>query len=136
LGTNLNESGVPEEQKRQLLPFLSQLEQTVIARSRHIEGASVKPRFRIMAEVESDANLHASYPEIIGRTVNLVIKRELHYDWAWLQSAFKADDVSVSVNPEGESARLLINGCLSVRCFSIWHLRNGEHWCLQWHLPP
>lgn len=45
----LDESGVPEEQKRQLLPFLSRLEQTVIARSRHIEGASVKHRFRIMA---------------------------------------------------------------------------------------
>lgn len=131
----LDESGVPEEQKRQLLPFLSQLEQTVIARSRHIEGASVKPRFRIMAEVESDANLHASYPQISRRTVNLVIKREQHYDWAWLQDAFAADGVGVSVNPEGESARLLINGNLSVRCFSIWHRRNGEHWCLQWQLP-
>ncbi len=131
----LSESGVPEEQKQQLLPLLSQLEQAVIARSRHIEGASVKPRFRIMAEVESDANLHASYPEISGRTVNLIIKREQHYDWAWLQSVFKADGVIVSVNPEGESARLLINGDLSVRCFSIWHRRNGEHWCLQWQLP-
>jgi hypothetical protein len=130
----LDESGVPEEQKRQLLPFLSQLEQTVIARSRHIEGASVKPRFRIMAEVESDANLHA-YSEISRRTVNLVIKREHHYDWAWLQDAFAADGVGVSVNPEGESARLLINGDLSVRCFSIWHRRNGEHWCLQWQMP-
>ena len=131
----LNESGVPEEQKRQLLPFLSQLEQAVIARSRHIQGASVKPRFRIMAEVESDANLHAMYPQIRGRTVNLVIKREQHYDWAWLQDAFAADGVGVSMNTEGESVRLLINGDLSVRCFSIWHRRNGEHWCLQWQLP-
>ncbi len=105
----MNESGVPEEQKRQLLPFLSQLEQTVIARSRHIQGASVKPRFRTMAEVESDANLHASYSEIGKRTVNLVIKRELHYDWAWLQSAFKADDVSVSVNPVGQSKKFVAN---------------------------
>jgi hypothetical protein len=65
----------------------------------------------------------------------LVIKREQHYDWAWLQSAFAADGVGVSVNPEGESARLLINSDLSVRCFPIWHRRNGEHWCLQWQLP-
>jgi hypothetical protein len=130
----LDESGVPKKQKQQLIPLLSQLEQTVIARSRHIEGASVKPRFRIMAEVESDANLHA-YSEISRRTVNLVIKREQYYDWAWLQDAFAADGVGVSVNPEGESARLLINGDLSVRCFSIWHRRNGEHWCLQWQLP-
>jgi len=55
--------------------------------------------------------------------------------WAWLQSAFKANDVSVSVNPEGESARLLVNGGLVILCFSIWHRRNGEHWCLQWQLP-
>jgi hypothetical protein len=130
----LNESGVPEEQKQQLLPLLSQLKQAVIARSRHIEGASVKPRFRIMAEVESDANLHV-YSEISRRTVNLVIKREQHYDWAWLQDAFAADGVGVSVNPEGESAWLLINSDLSVRCFPIWHRRNGEHWCLQWQLP-
>ncbi|MFA0759842.1 MAG: hypothetical protein NOOUEUKL_002525, partial [Candidatus Fervidibacter sp.] len=131
----LDESGVSEEQKRQLLPLLSQLKQTVIARSRHIEGASVKPRFRIMAEVESDANLHTSYPEISKRTVNLVIKREKHHNWAWLQDAFKADSVSVSVNPEGESARLLVNSGLVILCFSIWHRRNGEHWCLQWQLP-
>jgi hypothetical protein len=130
----LNESGVPEEQKQQLLPLLSRLKQAVIARSRHIECASVKPRFRIMAEVERDANLHASY-QISRRTVNLVIKREQHYDWAWLQSAFAADGVGVSVNPEGESARLLINSDLSVRCFSIRHRRNGEHWRLQWQLP-
>ena len=126
---------MPEEQKRQLLPFLSQLEQTVIARSRHIQGASVKPRFRTMAEVESDANLHASYSEIGKRTVNLVIKREQYHDWAWLQNNFAADRVSVVVKPEGKGARLVINGDLSVRCFSIWHRRNGEHWCLQWQLP-
>ncbi len=131
----LDESGATEEQKRQLLPLLSQLEQAVIARSRHVECASVKPRFRIMAEVERDANLHVSYPEISGRTVNLVIKQEKHHNWTWLQSAFKADSVIVSVDPEGEGARLLINGHLSVRCFSIWHRRNGQHWCLQWQLP-
>jgi hypothetical protein len=130
----LDESGVPEEQKQQLLPLLSQLKQAVIARSRHIKGASVKPRFRIMAEVESDANLH-TYSEISRRTVNLVIKRKQHYNWAWLKSNFAADGVGVSVNPKGKSARLLINGNLSVRCFSIWHRRNGEHWCLQWQLP-
>ena len=131
----LSESGVPEEQKQQLLTLLAKLEQATIARSRHISGASVKPRFRIMAEVESDANLHASCPEIGERTVKLVIKRERYYDWAWLQNAFLADRVSVVVKPEGEGARLVINGDLSVCCFSIWHRRNGEHWCLQWQLP-
>ncbi len=132
----LNESGVSEEQKKQILPLLAQLDQSTIARSRHICGASVKPRFRIMAEVERDANLHASYPEIGERTVNLVIKREQHYDWMHLKRFFAADGANVMMKPEGKDAMLLvINGDLFVRCFSIWHRRNGEHWCLQWKLP-
>lgn len=130
----LNESGVPEEQKQQLIPLLAQLEQSLIARSRHISGASVKPRFRIMAEVESDANIHA-YSEISPQTVNLVIKREQVHDWDWLQIAFAADGVDVMVIPEGTKATLVVEGNLSLRCFSIWHRRNGEHWCLQWQLP-
>ncbi|MEM3147196.1 MAG: hypothetical protein QXY94_06565 [Archaeoglobaceae archaeon] len=130
----LNESGVPEEQKQQLLPLLAQLEQSLIARSRHIEGASVKPRFRIMAEVESEANIHL-YPEIAPRTVNLVIKREQTYDWEWLQKAFSADRVDVVVTPKGNQAILEVRETTLLCCFSIWHLRNGEHWCLQWQLP-
>ena len=90
----LSETGVPEEQKQQLLPLLAQLKQSAIAQSRHIEGASVKPRFRVMAEVESDANLHA-YPEIKSRTVNLVIKRERYYDWAWLREKFATEGIKV-----------------------------------------
>lgn len=129
----LNEGGVPEEQKQQLLPLLAQLEQSLIARSRHIAGASVKPRFRIMAEVESDANIHA-YPEISPQTVNLVIKREQFHDWDWLQMAFVADGIDIVVMPKGNEATLVVEGTLSLRCFPIWHRRNGEHLCLQWQL--
>lgn len=130
----LSESGVPDEQKQQLLPLLAQLEQSAIAQSRHIEGASVKPRFRIMAEVESDANLH-TYPEIKPRTVNLVIKREQYYDWAWLREKFATEGINAEITPEDDKAQLVIGDSLLVHCFSIWHKRNGEHWCLQWMLP-
>jgi hypothetical protein len=130
----LSEGGVPEEQKQQLLPLLAQLEQTFVARSRHIDGASVKPRFRIMAEVESEANVH-TYLDIAPRTVNLVIKREREHDWQWLEDSFTADGVSVQVFPQGDRATLVVEGDLRLRCFSFWHRRNGEHWCLQWQLP-
>lgn len=130
----LKEIGVSEEQKQQLLPLLAQLEQSMIAHSRHIEGASVKPRFRIMAEVESDANLHA-YPEVKPRTVNLVIKREQYHNWTWLRENFATDGIEVKITPEGDKAKLVIADSLLIRCFSIWHKRNGEHWCLQWQLP-
>ncbi len=96
----LTESQMPEEQQEQVLPWLVRLEQAIIARSRHVEGASVKPRFRIMAEVEKDANIHA-YPEILPRTVNLVFKREEQHSVEWLRYEFAKEGFSVEV----ESAR-------------------------------
>ncbi len=128
----LTESSMPQEQQEQVLPLLARLEQTAIAQSRHVESASVKPRFRIMAEVERDANLHA-YPKILPCTVNLVFKREAHHDWGWLRQEFAKEGYSLELQPEGESAILfVVEKNLQLRCFSIWHRRNGEHWCLQW----
>ncbi len=130
----LSDSGIPEEQKQQLLAVLAQLKQPIIACSRHVPSASVKPRFRIMAEVENDANLH-TYNGISERTVNLVIKREPHDDMEWFQTAFAEDRVDIRVIDEGEQMMLKAGRDLCLRCSSVWHHRNGEHWCLQWNIP-
>ncbi len=130
----LTETEMPEEQQEQVLPWLVRLEQAIIARSRHVTGASVKPRFRIMAEVESDANLH-TYSEISPRTVNFVFKREEHHSVEWLRHEFAKEGFSVEVESAGQRTEFwLVERGWRLDCFSIWHRRNGEHWCLQWSL--
>ncbi|PKK81688.1 MAG: hypothetical protein CVT47_01150 [Thermoplasmata archaeon HGW-Thermoplasmata-2] len=54
-------------------------DQTIIAASQNIEKASIRPRLRIMAEVHSEGNPHSShYPEITGRSLNLIIQSTEH----------------------------------------------------------
>jgi len=134
----LAESGVPEEQRAAVVKRLKDLEQSEIARSRIIERASVKPRLRLMAEVHPEANIHG-YEEIAFRTLNLVIKREAGYDAEWLQRRFVEDGYrNVLVRSEGDALRLELSleGLqLHLKCFSITHKRNGEHWVIQWKLP-
>jgi len=82
-------------------------DQTIIASSQIIEGASVRPRLRIMAEVHSEGNPHSKfYPEITESSLNLI-----------LQSSPQVKELEKEL-----STRIP-----EIEVFSIFHKRNGEH---------
>ena len=87
-------------------------DQTLIAGSQIIEGASVKPRLRIMAEVHPEGNPHSKfYPEITEGSFNLI-----------LQSSPEVKELEKELSahiPE-------------IEVFSIFHKRNGEHIVFQY----
>jgi len=86
-------------------------DQTIIASSQIIEGASVRPRLRIMAEVHPEGNPHSKfYPEITEGSFNFV-----------LQSSPKIKELEKAISasiPE-------------IEVFSIFHKRNGKHTVFQ-----
>ena len=65
-----------EMQKKVEEVFSHLTNQTLIAWSQPIEGASIKPRLRVMAEVNKEGNPHNSknYPEIVEGSVNLILQ--------------------------------------------------------------
>ena len=53
-------------------------DQTIIAGSQSIDKASIKPRLRIMAEVNPEGNPHSQhYPQIESRTINFILPEKL-----------------------------------------------------------
>lgn len=101
----LLESGLPMEKTEEVVANLGSLGREEIAISRHISGASIKPRLRIMSEVEKEGNPH-TYGEIPARTVNLVVKPAVveesspETDWlsqsvAWFQGQVRKEGVVV-----------------------------------------
>lgn len=132
----LDASGVTPAERPHIIELLASLEQTEIARSREIKGASIKPRLRLMAEVHRDARLH-SYPDIKPRTLNLVIKRERGFDEAWLQREFTKEGLQTEVVVDDGAKFLLFSegkSKVKLRYFVILHKRNGEHIVLQYTL--
>lgn len=98
----------PKETLEKVEEALSHItDQTIIASSQIIEGASVRPRLRIMAEVHPEGNPHSKfYPEITERSFNLI-----------LQSSAEIKGIE-----EELSAQIP-----EIEAFSIYHKRNGEH---------
>ena len=87
-------------------------DQTIIAGSQVIEGASVRPRLRIMAEVHTEGNPHSRfYPEISEGSFNLILK-----------SSSEAKEVEAEL-----SSRIP-----EIAIFTIHHKRNGEHIVFQY----
>ncbi len=133
----LEASGMPQTDQKPLIEFLGRLEQTDIAQSREIEKASIRPRFRLMAEVHGDANLHA-YSEIPPRTINLILKRETGYDENWLAREFRREGFdAVRIEQSGATRFLALSHRdqeLHLRFLTITHKRNGEHLVLQYGL--
>lgn len=133
----LEKAGLTEEQRSELAKPLAQLEQGDIARSRSIDKASVKPRFRIMAEAHADGNPHL-YPEIYPRTCNLIIKLpDLHGD-RWVKSLFSASGLQ-SLRMRQAAGDLFVRfehrgQPIKLKVFSIRHKRNGDHLVLQYPL--
>ena len=103
---------IPSELLREIEKSLSYItDQTIIAASQTIEKASVRPRLRIMAEVHTEGNPHSShYPEILERTVNLIIQASSY---------------------EEKAAELISRDASDIETFTIQHKRNGEHMVFQ-----
>jgi hypothetical protein len=118
---------------RQILDKLSTLSRDQIAKVRRIEGASIKPRLRVMAEVEADGNPH-KYDVITGRTINLIFQ---HNDTQSKREAeivaqmFQKDGLTAEVHPENQ---IRIDGTTVTLCL-LQHKRNGVYTVVQAHLP-
>ena len=97
---------IPEEKLKEVEEVLKCItDQTIIAGSKIIEKASVKPRLRIMAEVHSEGNPHSSHYDIPERSFNLILHAS-----------------SVSGDLEAK-----IRQVLDCEIFSLQHKRNGRH---------
>jgi hypothetical protein len=99
---------ISPETLRQVEEVLSHItDQTMIAASQIIDGASVKPRLRIMAEVHPEGNPHSSfYPEILEGSFALILQ--------------------ASQSTKGLERKLCLE-IPEIEVFSVHHKRNGEH---------
>jgi len=98
----------PKETLERVEEALSHItDQTIIASSQIIEGASVRPRLRIMAEVHPEGNPHSKfYPEITEGSFNLILQSSAEIKKIEEELSTKIPEIEV---------------------FSIRHKRNGEH---------
>lgn len=114
---NSGQLEISPEKLSQVQEVLSNItDQTIIATSRIVNGASIRPRLRIMAEVHREGNPHSShYPQISEGTFNFILL-------ANAQSTMLIERL-VSEIPELE-------------IFTIKHLRNGEHIVFQFRFNP
>jgi hypothetical protein len=130
----LQQANIPEEQQQQVLDYLARLERDEIAQSRLIEGASVKPRLRIMSEVVSDANPHL-YKPISARTVNLILKAPdedagLDVLGEWSAKCFQQDNLQANLS--GNTLMVFVDEReIKYKIFQIRHRRNGLHLVVQ-----
>lgn len=97
-----------ETQFTHIKNLLAQItDQTIIAASQSIDKASIKPRLRIMAEVNPEGNPHSQhYPQIKERTINLIVSERL----------FTA-----------ELQNLLLSNLPELTQFTLQHKRNGKY---------
>jgi len=106
---------IPPETLKQVEEALSYItDQTIIAASQIIKGASVRPCLRIMAEVHPEGNPHSPfYPEISEGSFNLILQ------------------ASPSTKQLEKKLRSEIS---DLEVFSVHHKRNGEHIVFQYCL--
>jgi len=139
-GQLLRQAGLTEDKSSGVVDALASLEREDIAVSRHIEKASIKPRLRIMSELQADANPH-DYPEIPPQTVNLIVKPEIADegdDNLWITQSLtwfeqQADREKVTV-VESTSQRIVLcekDAEYAFKVCCVHHKRNGRHLVLQ-----
>ena len=106
---------IPPETLKQVEEALSHItDQTIIAASQIIKGASVRPRLRIMAEVHPEGNPHSTfYPEISEGSFNLILQASPYTKQLEKRLCSEISDLEV---------------------FSVHHKRNGEHIVFQCRL--
>lgn len=131
------QAGVPENVAKEAMQYLFRMDRSEIAKSRHIEKASVKPRLRIMSEIEKEGNPH-TYEEIPGGTFNLIVQSPQQGDFQrakaqeWIIEQFKQDEVESSMDERS----IRLNGECDIICDTkiINHKRNGKHIVVQYHI--
>lgn len=130
----LSEAGLAPDKTNEILEALRALDRDTIAVTRRIERASIKPRFRIMAEVEADGNPH-QYAEIPARTINLILKPSF-IDWEqpliqiiqWLR------EMEIDATPHEQDGNFIVHTGpqpLLLRWSILQHRRNGKHLLIQ-----
>ncbi|MEA2090503.1 MAG: hypothetical protein U9O89_07105 [Thermoproteota archaeon] len=100
---------IPSETLEKVEEALSHItDQSIIAGSKIIEKASIKPRLRIMAEVHPEGNPHneSYYPNVSASSFNLILEK------------------SPSINRIEQKIKEELP---EIHVFSIFHKRNGEH---------
>lgn len=117
-----------EESTLKVVKGLSRLSRDQIAKTRRIENASVKPRLRVMAEVEPDGNPH-TYREVPDRSVNLIFQHN-HCGKAneldIITEMFRQDHIDAQIT----NGTLKINN-LEVSLRHLQHKRNGRYPVIQ-----
>ena len=111
LDEKLNKSDIPQDIKETLGTMFS--EQADFSKSRSVEKASVKLRFRVMTEVKPEGNIldPKMYPAILDDTLNLVLPYQTEEE--------KADAVSKLSLVMGQQEMD------QIKVLSIEHLLNG-----------
>ncbi len=99
---------ISEKKLIEIKELLSSItDQTIIASSQSIDKASVKPRLRIMAEVNPEGNPHSShYPQIEVNTINFILPKKILVE---------------------EVYKRLTDSLPELKLFSLQHKRNGEY---------
>lgn len=127
-----------EAELEQVADVLSRIDRTEISSTRRILGASIKPRLRLMSEIESEGNPH-TYEEILPRTFNLIIKpnvetfadfKPLLDDWA------RRETLMLNWRNDEECVLVFDGFTLPLKVFPVKHKRNGIHWVCQMNMPP
>lgn len=137
------------ETLEELLAQLGTLRRENIAISRHIQRASIKPRLRIMSEIEAPGNPH-TYSDIVPRSVNLIVKppsladtephRWIHDATEWLAREANMDGVEFIrrrrqlAHTRVESFMRFEDYELPVAVLPLKHERNGMHVVVQMQL--
>ncbi len=126
-----------ETELEQVAEVLSRIDRTDISSTRRIIGASIKPRLRLMSEIEAEGNPH-TYDEIPPRTFNLIVKPNTDkYDefQQMLDGWAQQEGLQLRWRNQGECELSSTNTVLIVHVFPMKHKRNGIHWVCQTKLP-
>lgn len=125
-GQILDAGGLTGAVRDQVIELLAQLEQREIAQSRDIDGASIRLRFRMMAEAHKDGNVNR-YPEIQPCSVNLVVKMEQRM-LEELVGLFAVDGMHAKLGEDAKNIQVHVQDKeIQFHISTILHKRNGEH---------
>ncbi|MFQ3610325.1 MAG: hypothetical protein SNJ72_02420 [Fimbriimonadales bacterium] len=126
-----DKGSVCDKERESVLELLSALNRETIAQTRRIEGASIKPRLRIMAEVEREGNPH-TYNEIPERTFNLIFKDDsAALEVESVVKLLEQDGVEGTVQQDKDSFTINGKTCHLKR---LSHKRNGDFVLIQYQL--
>lgn len=110
------------------------------ARVRHVEGASVKIRFRVMTEAEAETNLlnHRQFPQFPDDTLSMLVPYRSRYDqsmndrtFSWLTPPDELIDTDEYRNLDAALKSLDTDLGQSVTGFVLRHPLNGPFFVVQ-----